>query len=50
MAIIDADAHVEEWAETFSDKYLPAEFAARRPQIATCAPAALNSYARLSIP
>jgi predicted TIM-barrel fold metal-dependent hydrolase len=33
MAIIDADAHVEEWAETFSDKYLPAEFAARRPQV-----------------
>jgi predicted TIM-barrel fold metal-dependent hydrolase len=33
MAVIDADAHVEEWAETFSDKYLEPAFRARRPEI-----------------
>ncbi|HZU04561.1 MAG TPA: amidohydrolase family protein [Chloroflexota bacterium] len=31
--VIDADAHVEEWAETFSDKYLDPAFRARRPEI-----------------
>jgi len=31
--VIDSDAHVEEWAETFSEKYLDARYAARRPAI-----------------
>ena len=35
MEVIDTDAHVEEWAETFSDKYLEEPFRARRPQIIT---------------
>src|SRR5688500_8755688 len=33
MAVIDADAHVEEWAATFSDKYLDPAFRARRPEV-----------------
>jgi predicted TIM-barrel fold metal-dependent hydrolase len=33
MTVIDADAHVEEWAETFSDKYLDPAFRARRPEV-----------------
>src|SRR5919202_2797178 len=33
MVVIDADAHVEEWAATFSDKYLDPAFRARRPEI-----------------
>ncbi|HEY7066933.1 MAG TPA: amidohydrolase family protein [Chloroflexota bacterium] len=31
--VIDADAHVEEWAATFSDKYLDPAFRARRPEV-----------------
>src|SRR5712691_3357663 len=33
--VIDTDAHVEEWEETFSDSYLEEAFRARRPQIVT---------------
>ncbi len=33
MAVIDADAHVEEWAATFSDKYLDPAYRARRPEV-----------------
>ena len=33
MTVIDADAHVEEWAETFSDRYLDPAFRARRPEV-----------------
>ena len=33
MAVLDADAHVEEWAETFDDCYLDPAFRQRRPQI-----------------
>ena len=29
----DGDGHVEEWEETFSDKYLDAEFRDRRPVV-----------------
>lgn len=31
--VIDSDAHVEEWAGTFDDKYLDEEFRRRRPNI-----------------
>jgi len=31
--VIDADGHVEESDETFSDKYLDAEYRSRRPQV-----------------
>lgn len=30
---IDADAHVEEWTETFADKYLEPAYRARRPRV-----------------
>jgi predicted TIM-barrel fold metal-dependent hydrolase len=33
MAVIDADAHVEEWAATFSDKYLDPAYRWRRPEV-----------------
>ena len=33
MPVYDADAHVEECADTFSDKYLDPAFRGRRPQI-----------------
>src|SRR5579884_1139407 len=33
MPVLDADAHVEEWAETFDDRYLDPAFRARRPQV-----------------
>jgi predicted TIM-barrel fold metal-dependent hydrolase len=33
MTVIDADAHVEEWAETFSDKYLDPAYRGRRPEV-----------------
>jgi predicted TIM-barrel fold metal-dependent hydrolase len=33
MAVLDADAHVEEWAETFDDRYLDPAFQKRRPQV-----------------
>ena len=29
----DGDGHVEEWEETFSDKYLEPEFRDRRPVV-----------------
>lgn len=32
MQIIDSDAHVEGWTETFSDAYLDEEFRSRRPK------------------
>jgi predicted TIM-barrel fold metal-dependent hydrolase len=33
MVVIDADAHVEEWAATFSDRYLDPAWRDRRPEI-----------------
>lgn len=33
MVVIDADGHVEECDETFSDKYLDAAYRSRRPQV-----------------
>lgn len=35
MVVIDADAHVEEWAATFSDEYLDPAYRGRRPEIIT---------------
>jgi len=32
-SVIDSDAHVEEWAETFSDRYLDPAYAKRRPAV-----------------
>jgi predicted TIM-barrel fold metal-dependent hydrolase len=33
MPVLDADAHVEEWDQTFDDRYLAPAFRRRRPQI-----------------
>jgi len=33
IQVIDTDAHVEEWADTFSDRYLDPAYARRRPTV-----------------
>jgi predicted TIM-barrel fold metal-dependent hydrolase len=33
VPVLDGDAHVEEWAETFDDRYLDPAYRARRPQV-----------------
>jgi hypothetical protein len=44
MSVIDADGHVKENLETFSDKYLDPAFRALRPP----SPAAMISIGRLA--